>query len=130
MRLFKYSSFAFLAFFFLSCRVSLDYDHGEFVVLNKSESAFLVITDVYLRSSGSSFWVNMWHGSCAGGKGAETELSFTARPGIYDVRIRVEQGFLFYSFYETGYRHPIKLGNGSFKFVVFDGNGIYDREGG
>jgi hypothetical protein len=117
--------------FVSSCTNLPDDNSGKLVVLNKSGSPSAVITDVWLSADGSGEWINYWHGSCPGLEDAETELSFTAGSGVYNVKIQVTlPPPFFYERYETGYRHPVKLGNKGYAFIIFDGHGIYDMEDG
>jgi hypothetical protein len=117
-----------LVMVFTGCPVVTGATTGTFVVQNQSHDPTIEITDVWAKTKGSIDWVNYWHGSCAGDAGLITELSFPAEPGAYDIRIRVSRyGFLM-GFYETGYLQSLKIEKGGHKFIIYDGNGIYDME--
>jgi hypothetical protein len=109
---------------FASCPVELPENTGKIIVQNNSTSPIQVITDVWLHETGSTEWINSWHGECE----KDAEISFTTDPGTYDVRIKVLQAYIIPSFYETGYHQSIKLDNKASKFIIFDGTGIYDME--
>jgi hypothetical protein len=98
---------------------------GTIVIRNTSYDAFLEITDVWMKEPGSMDWVNYWHGSCRGGSGLMTELSFKADPGYYDIKIKAAQYGLWYGFYETGYLKSVRIGGGDYRFIIYDGNEIY-----
>jgi hypothetical protein len=116
------------ALFVVSCSVETKQQEGTFIVQNKSYDPSLAITDVWLRNSESMDWINKWHGSCAGESGLITELSFSMPSGAYDIRIKVEKYGFFYNFYETGYLQSVRISTGEYKFIIFDGLGIYDME--
>jgi hypothetical protein len=112
---------------FISCPVEQAAE-GVFVVQNGGYDENLEITEAQLKKAGSMEWVSRWRGSCAGNADIITELSFSAAPGVYDVRIKAaERGFI-PRFYETGYLQPVKIGAGDCKYIVFDGREIYDAE--
>jgi hypothetical protein len=115
---------------FISCPLEKEAE-GKIVVQNQSYDTGREITDVWLKEAGSMEWVNHWHGSCAGDAELIKELSFSVNPGSYDVRIKVMEvygyGFVPY-FYETGYLQSVKITAGEYKYIIYDGNGIYDME--
>jgi hypothetical protein len=111
-----------------SCKTDIGEEKGTLAVQNQSYNPALEITDVWLRNAETMDWVNQWYGSCAGSADYITELSFPVPPGSYDVRIKVNGYGHFYNFYETGYRQSVRIGGGDYKFIIFDGQGIYDME--
>jgi hypothetical protein len=114
-------------FLTVSCKSDMGEEKGTFVIQNKAYDDTLEITDVWLKGPGSMGWVNYWHGSCMGGDGLITELSFTVNPGQYDVRIKVNRYGFLYAFYETGYQKSVRIRGGDYQFIIYDGAGIYDE---
>jgi hypothetical protein len=113
---------------FISCTMETEAE-GAFVIGNKSYDSSLAITDIWLRNGETMDWINKWHGSCPGEAGLIKEVSFSTAPGVYDVRARVETyGGFSWNFYETGYLQSVKIGGGERKYIIFDGQGIYDKE--
>jgi hypothetical protein len=101
---------------------------GKIIVQNQSYDSTLEISDVWLKEPGSIDWVNYWHGSCKGDSEYINELSFNLDPGTYNVKIKVIKYGIFYRYYETGYMQPVIIKRDDSKFVIYDGNGIYDME--
>jgi hypothetical protein len=101
---------------------------GTLVIQNKSYDSNLEITDAWVKTEGSMEWVNQWHGICRGDPGLITDLSFTIGPGSYSVKLRVTEYGIVPRYYETPYMQPLRIGFGEYKFIIFDGQGIYDME--
>jgi hypothetical protein len=111
---------------FFSC--TLFTDNGKIIVQNQTGKTSEIITDVWLQLDQATDWVNVWHGQCAGEYGKYTELSFLYKAGSYNVRVRAFKLYSIGYFYETGYKSPIKLNIRDSKFIIYDGNGIYDMD--
>ena len=107
----------------LACNLELPNNEGKIVIVNQTENEMAVITDVWIHGEGSTEWVSRWAGAVEEGY----DVSIIVEPGSYDIRIRVN--YLFYTrIYETGYKQPIAVGNKKVKYIIFDGNGIYDSD--
>jgi hypothetical protein len=114
--------------FFFSCDIGLKSGEGRLVVTNNSANASDVVTEVWTRVYNSDEWLAKWNGNKAVGADASINLA----EGSYDIRVVVERTALNLSTeiktFETGYKAPITLSASDYKFIIFDGEGIYDME--
>jgi hypothetical protein len=112
----------------ISCRLEPGRERGRIVIQNRSYNSTLEMSDVWLKEPGSMDWKNYWSGSCRGDSEYINELFFDVESGIYDVRIQVLRYGYFHGYYETGYMQSIRVEESGSKFIIYDGNGIYDME--
>lgn len=118
--------FLFAAFMFSACQ--MDDGEGKIVVTNYSEEENDVITAVYAKLEDEDAYTLRWSSS-DGAKSME-DASFYTDEGSYDVRVYVRKSSELFSYYyetyfETGYKNPVKVEEDEFSFVNYDGNGIY-----
>jgi hypothetical protein len=113
---------------FFSCNIGLKSGEGRLVVTNNSTNTSDVVTEVWTRVYNSGDWLAKWNGN----KALDEEASIDLATGSYDVRVVVKRTALNLSTetisFETGYKAPITLSASDYKFIIFDGGGIYDME--
>lgn len=110
-----------------ACQVD-DSGEGYIVVTNYSEEENDVITAVYAKLEDEYAYTLRWSNS-DGAKSME-DASFCADEGKYDVRVYVRKPsdilpYYYETYFETGYKNPVKVKEGEFSFVNYDGKGIY-----
>ena len=108
--------------FFCSC--IHEPEKASVVISNNSESVLGSITQVWTRVENSNDWVSQWTGSKKQGE----DVNLYIEPGTYDFRIEVTYLYLVPLKYETGYKNSITCKRGEYKFIFFDGKGIFDME--
>jgi hypothetical protein len=115
-----------LLFAFLSCEINKN-GEARLVISNNSSNTSDVITEVWTRLYNSGEWLAKWNGA----KAVNEDAALYLAPASYDVRVTVKRivlGTIEIKTFETGYKAPIKLSESNYKFIIFDGEGIYDME--
>lgn len=115
-----------LIFLISACQV--DDSEGKIVVTNYSEEENDVITAVYAKLENEDAYILRWSSS-DGAKFLE-DAAFYVEEGKYDVRVYVRKSadlfpYYYETYFETGYKNPVKVEEDEFSFVNYDGKGIY-----
>lgn len=105
-------------------------DEGKIVVTNQAENETDVILAVYAKLENEDSYTLCW--SSSDGAGYMQDASFYVETGNYDVRVYVRQEsslFPYYSetYFETGYKNPVKVEEDEYSFIYYDGKGIYQK---
>ena len=103
---------------------------GKIVVTNQAENETDVIIAVYAKPEGLDSYSLYW--SSADGAGYMQDAYFYIESGNYDVRVYVRKQTAFFPYYtetyfETGYKNPVKVEEDEYSFIYYDGKGIYQK---
>lgn len=117
-----------VSFSFLGCE--MPDDEGKIVVTNQTENETDVIIAVYAKFENEDSYTLRW--SSSDGAGYMQDASFYVETGNYDVRVYVRQEsslFPYYkeTYFETGYKNPVKVEEDEYSFIYYDGKGVYQK---
>lgn len=128
-KIFNVLLLVFVSILFYSCQTSPE-NKEKIVVTNQAENETDVIIAVYAKPEGLDSYSLYW--SSADGAGYMQDAYFYIESGNYDVRVYVRKQTAFFPYYtetyfETGYKNPVKVEEDEYSFIYYDGKGIYQK---